>query len=418
MVGSIMMPSSFLLSACLLLGGCPVSGPGLATKPDAAGRTQEDARSTTCTSPPCPGFGGGGHYGPPPRDDGSSSGNTSEMDAASVRPTFDALPPEAGTNNRDAVPGDLGTSSETGTLNADASSFGTRVPPPLPTARAALAVVAGLDGRLFALGGYDRNQSAVASNEVYDPRTNRWTLAAPMPTARFALAAAVSATGKIFVVGGSARSGDGSAVSIVEIYDPILDKWEAGVPLPSPRNSLAATFGEDGRLYAVGGYRKGGLVESIGSPTGTWDPALSLAMDHGWYSAAVRATGRIFVIGGASAQGLGQAFNESLDSGSAWVAHAPMMQGRSDLAAATGPDGDIYVVGGLTTNVGPALLLSSAEAYSVRDDRWRALPPLRTPRAQLGAAFAGDGRLYAVGGSDDNFAALNRVEALGPGGWE
>ncbi len=54
--------------------------------------------------------------------------------------------------------------------------------------------VAAIDGRLYAVGGridgdYSRN---LASNEAYDPASNRWEQRAPMPTARSGIAAASS----------------------------------------------------------------------------------------------------------------------------------------------------------------------------------------------------------------------------------
>jgi hypothetical protein len=64
---------------------------------------------------------------------------------------------------------------------------------------------AAIDGRLYAVGGridgnYSRN---LASNEAYDPATNRWEQRAPMPTARSGIGAAV-VEGRIFVFGGEA----------------------------------------------------------------------------------------------------------------------------------------------------------------------------------------------------------------------
>src|SRR5262249_27768690 len=66
-------------------------------------------------------------------------------------------------------------------------------------AHAALAAAA-MDGRLYAVGGridgnYSRN---LASNEAYDPATDRWEQRAPMPTARSGIAAAVL-EGRMFV---------------------------------------------------------------------------------------------------------------------------------------------------------------------------------------------------------------------------
>lgn len=69
----------------------------------------------------------------------------------------------------------------------------------MPTARAALSVTKH-EGKLYAIGGYDRkaNTSAV---EVYDPAPNVWTTGASLPTLRDHFATATVA-GKIYAIGG------------------------------------------------------------------------------------------------------------------------------------------------------------------------------------------------------------------------
>lgn len=53
----------------------------------------------------------------------------------------------------------------------------------MPTARSGLSAAV-LDGKIYAMGGYDSHQELSSSNEMYDPIADNWTKLAPIPTAR------------------------------------------------------------------------------------------------------------------------------------------------------------------------------------------------------------------------------------------
>ena len=74
--------------------------------------------------------------------------------------------------------------------------------------------------------------------ERYDLAAKSWEAVAPMGTARFAPAAAVLED-KLYAVGG--YNDDESILSSVERYDPALDAWEAVAPMGEERDGLAVT---------------------------------------------------------------------------------------------------------------------------------------------------------------------------------
>ena len=64
--------------------------------------------------------------------------------------------------------------------------------------------------------------------------------------------------------------------------------------------------------------------------------------------------------------------------------------------------GTIYVIGGWD-GISPGL--STNDAYKVSQDSWTTgLPPMPTPRAEMGAADHG-GRIYIIGGGQPGFGA-------------
>ena len=93
----------------------------------------------------------------------------------------------------------------------------------------AIVGVAVLDGKLYAVGGY--NNGVLSSVERYDPALDVWEVVAPMAEARYKLAVAVL-DGKLYAVGGY---NDHGFLTSVERYDPAANTWEAVAPLTTAR---------------------------------------------------------------------------------------------------------------------------------------------------------------------------------------
>ena len=107
-------------------------------------------------------------------------------------------------------------------------------------------------GILYAVGGFSAAGSALMVVDAYDPATDTWTRKASMPTARGDLAVGV-VNGILYAVGGSSPSPTGTALATLEAYDPATDTWTTKPSMPTARTALAAGV-FNGILYAVGGY--------------------------------------------------------------------------------------------------------------------------------------------------------------------
>jgi N-acetylneuraminic acid mutarotase len=139
--------------------------------------------------------------------------------------------------------------------------------PPLPGKRGS-ALAAEVGGKIYVIGGattvdgskdpfftFFGPSKVLATNDVYDPATNKWQSREPMSVARnHAFGAAVN--GKIYVIGG--RTGHGFILSatntdVVEEYNPVSNSWSAPKErMPTPRSGGA--WGTDGRrIYVAGG---------------------------------------------------------------------------------------------------------------------------------------------------------------------
>jgi hypothetical protein len=127
---------------------------------------------------------------------------------------------------------------------------------PALTARNSAAGVA-LSGRLHVVGGRSVTAGPSVSHEVYDPREDRWRLAAPLPreAAAGGLAAAVLA-GRIYVFGGEVFDpAPGRVLQTVWAYDPGSDRWEIAGDMPTPRHGLGAVA-VGSEIWTIGGAER------------------------------------------------------------------------------------------------------------------------------------------------------------------
>ena len=117
-----------------------------------------------------------------------------------------------------------------------ADRWTTKAPMPVGLHHVGIGVIG---GRLYVIGGYRQSGLSVwqpvATVYAYDPATDTWAERAPMPTARGALSV-TEHNGKLYAIGGYDRKANSAAV---EVYDPERNTWASRAPLPTPRDHLA-----------------------------------------------------------------------------------------------------------------------------------------------------------------------------------
>ena len=179
---------------------------------------------------------------------------------------------------------------------------------PLPGKRGS-AIAAEVNGKIYVIGGATTMEGSkdpfftafgpakvLATNDVYDPATNKWESRNPMSVPRnHAFSGVVN--GKIYVIGG--RTGQAFILSatntdVVEAYNPASNSWS----IPLERMPIARSGGASGtdgrRIYVAGGevtttelvgaYR---AVEAFDPATNTWLTLPSMPMPRHGVAGAV-----------------------------------------------------------------------------------------------------------------------------------
>jgi hypothetical protein len=110
------------------------------------------------------------------------------------------------------------------------------------------------DGRVLIAGGTSLHHAALASAEIFDPKTGKFTATSGLHDARFSHTSTLLTNGKVLIAGGASGVGGNNLLASAEIYDP-----QAGAFMPTGKLNEArcklpdATLLLDGRVLIIGG---------------------------------------------------------------------------------------------------------------------------------------------------------------------
>jgi len=158
----------------------------------------------------------------------------------------------------------------------------------LPSGKVLIA--GGLAGRVFEGG-----PGIVASTEIYDPQTRRFTAGPNMSSGREGHAAVLLADGKVLIAGGADR--DGHELATAEIYDPGSNRFTPTASMHTSRIAKAAVLLKDGRVLVTGG---GNLrqAEIFDPQKGTWQETGEMKVARMKHGATLLPDGRVLIVGG------------------------------------------------------------------------------------------------------------------------
>lgn len=303
----------------------------------------------------------------------------------------------------------------------------------LPTWRIGGAAAA-VGGKIYLIGGFDHETHiggrgpALSTVDVYDTRTNTWHAAAEIPIPRIASQTVVFST-EIYVFGGYDYKGPWGVKryhKTVEAYDTQTDTWVKKQDMPTRRMPFAAAV-VDGKIYLIGGTRievKNGvfggkaitdLVEVYDPLTDRWEKRADMPTARSADDAVV-VDSKIYVLGGQTrfdGDLAGrfvtriEAYNPKTDQ---WhqLRDMPMFKfGFSTVAV----DNEIYMVNGMDNAL---QRIDVVDVYNPTVDKWREIEPPTIPTEGT-AAVVVNGTIYTLGGLLSDFEFSPIVEAFDTG---
>ncbi|MEU9144235.1 kelch repeat-containing protein [Streptomyces sp. NPDC048349] len=294
---------------------------------------------------------------------------------------------------------------------------------PLREARRMHSTTVLADGRVLVVGGCGGPARhpvvALDSAEVYDPVGRSWSDAGRMGQARCGHSATLLRDGRVLVAGGAAaRSPDSErALASAEVFDPQSGRWTPTGPMLDARAHHPAAALPDGAVLVAGGWAatrrdwRGGAglayCERYDPATGRWTATGGFAAARTGHRLTALADGTVLATGGgdpdAGTQGrpdpYSRATAERYDPATgAWSREADMPWGRSLHQAVRLPTGEVLVVGGTNDTLGEAGY-RSAVRYDPRFGTWSQEPGTEVGRLDCAAVVLADGRVLVAGGT-------------------
>lgn len=156
------------------------------------------------------------------------------------------------------------------------------------------------NGKVLVVGGFN-GTTVEASAELYDPATDRWTLTGAMGVGRYYHTATLLANGMVLVAGGKDQTYlqcgyyTCPPIASAELYDPATGRWSPTGAMTATRALFTATLLADGTVLAA----SRGPTDLSDPANRTWQAAASLNVDRSTvpYGAIRLADGRVMVVG-------------------------------------------------------------------------------------------------------------------------
>ncbi|RYZ90906.1 MAG: hypothetical protein EOP06_07370, partial [Proteobacteria bacterium] len=230
--------------------------------------------------------------------------------------------------------------------------------PPSPALHAAGSATLLEGGKVMVSGGFDNLLTPVGTSQIFDGTT--WAMKSPLNHPRSGHLMAALPGGKVIVAGGTDDFVD---VPATEIFDPQLDQWMVGNPMPHGKRQFPYITLKDGRIFSAGGSNVNGDIlfsaEIYDPATGLWSSVAPMSYSRQSFALGLLPDGRVIAAGGYGFDPDGNSMQhnstEIFDPGtSTWSAGPFLAERREGLALSISPEGTLIAHGGVPSP-GPEL---------------------------------------------------------------
>jgi hypothetical protein len=279
------------------------------------------------------------------------------------------------------------------------------------------------DGRVLVTGGYSSDFTAgnppLASAELYDPATGKFSPTGSMTTARRSYIAIGLTDGRVLIAGGQECRTAASLtrcedLASTELYDPATGQFSLTGSMARAGAVDSAARLSDGRVLVVAGDS----AELYDPATGKFGPTGSMAASRGPHPATLLSNGRVFVTGGYNVlAGQTLATAELYDPSTGHFSPTGSMSApHFNHTATLLSDGRVLVAGGgqgvtcTMTGCDPGVDFRLAELYDPATGRFSSTGRMNVGRSNHTATLLQDGRVLITGGGNDDDISLSSAE--------
>ena len=278
------------------------------------------------------------------------------------------------------------------------------------------------DGSLLVAGGCVVDGCATASPATFVVRSDGIDRAPALAQARDGHTATALGDGRVLVTGGFAAEGT-PPLATAEVFDPVTSRWSTVGSLATGRGGHAAARLGDGRVLVAGGWvgprRYTATTEVFDPHTGSFTAGPSLPVAADGLAATTLGDGSVLVVGGQSSPGVASGDAATVCPDLSLRTVGGLATARFKTGIVTLRSGAVVVVGGTPDD---RQLLASTEVYEPDSRTFRSGPPLQAARYKMGGSVVllPDDRVLVAGGGPgvevlDLAAGSRWVDAAGTG---
>ena len=112
-------------------------------------------------------------------------------------------------------------------------------------------------GKILFMGGENINGVSINNAELYNPSTGKFTATGNMTATRVEHTAVLLANGKVLVSGGNNQTVNGATpLASTELYNPATGKWSATGSMSNARAGHTSTVLHNGKVVNAGRQRR------------------------------------------------------------------------------------------------------------------------------------------------------------------
>jgi hypothetical protein len=259
----------------------------------------------------------------------------------------------------------------------------------------------GLDNQTaMVVGGFDENENAISTCEIYNPSTASWSTTGALNVGRAYPCMVKLSNGHVLAISGATSTG-GTTSDVVEEYDPTLGTWKIAGHLLMPRMVPTANLLDNGKILIAGGYNgmsTTNTCELYDPTTNTSQMTGSTNVDFYEHQSTKLNDGRVMVNGGRDGGAGSNYFNgaELYDPATgSWTPVSSMVQSRMEAITTTFSDGAVLAAGGRNS---PTSSAPGSEIFDETTLTWSNTDPLKEPVCWMGCILFPDDRYMVTGG--------------------
>lgn len=260
------------------------------------------------------------------------------------------------------------------------------------------------DGRIYVAGGFNRDKKFLDEAWIFDLEQHQAVAAPRLTEARDNERFAMLRDGRIFMLGGD--SNENGYIKTSEYFDPVAMKNTRGPDFPIGRSMGTATRLNDGTVLVVGGIAtEDGKLQYLDAAyvmdpeTNTLQAVGRLATARKQDTATLLKNGKVLVIGGVKDDMPLKTIEVYDPETRKFTPGGELLTARYGHTATLLDSGKVLVTGGMgRDDAGNAVFESAAELYDPKTGKTEALPPMHFPRVLHSAVKMQNGNVLMIGG--------------------